>query len=247
MLVTLATNQTIAANSSATYTYSPNSLQKVFINIEDADWDDVKVTVQLGSTTICNGAQMFGLAGLSALQSSVAIVHSGATGFASLDFGSHVANQNDNVYVTLAASGEATAVDVSCLVDEPGVNMPVKITEYSDNTFTSNNNLFGFCFQAAKSQIDEDTTPVQIRTAIDSSAPTVVSSSSWYKSRTYSADERTAFGILNSHQVPLKTTYNYVTGGTMDRILTIEQMPTSRQQNAQARQSARIALSQAGK
>lgn len=247
MLVTLANNQTIAANSSATYTYSPNSLQKVFLNISDADWEDCTVTVQLGSTTICNGIKLWGLSGLSAIQSNNAISASAATGYASLDFGSHVAKANDNLYVTIHAVGEATAVDVSALVDEPGANFPVKLTAYTDNTFTSDNNLFGFCFDSGESDIANDTTVVQVRTSIDSSAPTVTSSSSWFKSVTKSSVARDAFGILNSHQVPLKTTYNYVTGGTMDSIITVEQMGSSRKQQAQARRSAQIAVSQAGK
>ena len=71
MLVTLANNQTISASSSATYTYSPNSVQKVFINMEDADWDDASVTVQIGSTTICNGISAFGLMGLTQLESNI--------------------------------------------------------------------------------------------------------------------------------------------------------------------------------
>ena len=247
MLVTLATNQTISANSSATYTYSPNSVQKVFINIEDADWEDCTVTVQIGSKTICNGISIYGLAGLTSLTCNNEISVAGANGFISLDFGSHVCEQNANLYVTLQAVGEATAVDVSALVDEPGANFPVKLTEYSDNTFTSENNIFAMGWDASKSDVDEDSTTIQIRTSIDSSAPTVISASSWYKSRTYSDDGVKAYAILNSHQVPLKTTYNYVTGGALDRILTIEQMPSSRKQVAQARQSARVAMSQAGK
>ena len=61
MLVSLATNQTIAASSSATYTYSPHSVQKVFVSVEDADWEAGNVTVQIGSRTICNGINNFGM------------------------------------------------------------------------------------------------------------------------------------------------------------------------------------------
>ena len=61
MLQTLATNQKISENSSATYTYSPQSVQKVFVSVEDADWEAGNVTVQIGSRTICNGINNFGL------------------------------------------------------------------------------------------------------------------------------------------------------------------------------------------
>ena len=44
----------------------------------------------------------------------------------------------------------------------------------------------------------------------------------------------------------MNTTYNY-TSSVVDRVITIEQMGTSRAQQAQANQSARIAISQAGK
>lgn len=246
MLVTLATNQTIAATSSATYTYSPNSLQKVFINIEDADWEDCTVTVQLGSTVICNGVKMWGLTGMASLQSAISIDVSGAQGFAALDFGSHIADKNSNLYVTISTVGETEAIDVSALVDEPGKNFPVKLTAYTDNTFTSDNNLFALCYDTAEAAIDDDTTVVQVRTSLDSSAPTVVSANSWFKARTYT-NSANSFGILNSHSVPLRTTYNYVTGGVMDTILTVEQMPSTNRQQIQARRSAQIAKASIGK
>ena len=164
MLVTLANNQTIAANASATFTYSPNSVQKVFLRFEDADWEDATVTVQIGSKTICNGVSVYGLAGLTGLMCGNAFTLGGTVGFISLDFGSHQCTDNDNLYVTVQASGELTAVDCSALVDKPGENFPVKITEYSDNTFTSENNLMGICWDAGKAEIEEDTNNCEIRT-----------------------------------------------------------------------------------
>ena len=86
------------------------------------------------------------------------------------------------------------------------------------------------------------------KTSISSSSPSFTSASSYYTAEAVNGANLPIqyFGILNQHQVPLKTTYNYVTN-VVDRILTIEQMGTSRKQVAQARQSARVALSQAGK
>lgn len=246
MLVTLGTNQAIGANASHTFTYSPNSVQKVFLRLEDADWEDSTVTVQIGSKTICNGAKVYGLAGLSMLQSNATLRFDDTSGFISMDFGSHQCTENDNLYVTVTASGALDAVDCSALVDEPGKNFPVKLTEYSDNTFTSENNLFAICYQAAKGQIEEDTNNCEIRTALQSSAPTFASSCSWYNGEAVDDAGATVFGILNRHSVPLKTTYNYVVN-VADRILTVEQMPTTRQAQQQASQSAKVARSQAGK
>lgn len=248
MLVTLANNQTIAANASATYTYSPNSVQKVFLRLEDADWEDSKITVQIGSKTICNGAMAYGLAGMTSLQSGFSWSISATTGFLSLDFGSHQCTNNDNLYVTVQAVGELSAVDVSAIVDSPGKNFPVKLTEYADSTFTSENNLLAVIYDNGKGEIEEDTNSCEIRTGISSSAPSITSSCSYYNAESVfgSQGPTTYFGLLNVHSVPLKTTYNYVPN-TADRIITVEQMGTSKAQVAQARQSARVAVSQAGK
>lgn len=243
MLVTLANNQTIAANSSATYTYSPNSLQKVLLNIEDADWEDCTITVQIGSTTILNGVSMYGLAGLSALNQYNQFDFGQPAGFCSIDFGNHILFGNDNLYVTIHAMGETTAVDVSAIVNKPDRPNPLRLTEYSDNTFTSTNNLFGLCWDFSKAVIDEDSNVCEIRTSADSSAPSFISSSSYYQSQTVSSGSSARFGILNEHPVPLHTTYNYSSSGTVDRILTIEKMSVTRNQVSVARQSFRRTVS----
>ena len=201
MLVTLGNNQAIGANSSHTFTYSPNSVQKIFLRLEDTDWDDAKVTVQVGSKTICNGATAYGLAGLTCLNADVGYNPAGTGGFVELDFGSHQCTDNDNLYVTVTSAGALDAVDCSALVDEPGANFPVKITEYSDNTFTSENNLFAICYDAGKADIEEDTNNCDIRTAITSSAPSFTSASSWFFSETKDGASVKQFGILNRHSV----------------------------------------------
>jgi hypothetical protein len=249
MLVTLATNQTVAASSSQTYTYSPNSLQKVFINVEDTDWINCKVTVQVGSTTILNGVQMWGLSGLSNLQSSTTFNASEANGYACIDFGNHILSGNDNLYVTIDAVGAlaTSVVDVSAIVNSPGKSNPLRLTEYSDNTFTSANNLFAICWDNNHAVIDEDSYNCEIRTSVDSSAPSFISASSFYKSVCQGIGSQNYFGILNDHAVPLHTTYNYNSSAISDRILTVEKMMTTRVQVAQARQSIRRTVSLAGK
>ena len=58
---------------------------------------------------------------------------------------------------------------------------------------------------------------------------------------------QTGFGLLNVHGVPLSTTYNYSSSAATNTIITVEQMGQSREQSAQAKQSGRLAIAQAGK
>lgn len=250
MLVSLATNQTIAANTSATFTYSPQSLQKVMINLEDEHSEDSNITVQIGSTTICNGASAYGLLGLAQITCGTNQNIASAEGvFLVLDFGNHECSAQDNLYVTIQAGGnEVSAVDVSAIVDTPGnPGPPLRLTEYSDNTFTSSNNLSAISYDSAKAVVDEDAYNCEIRTSISSSSPSFISASSYYQSKCFSNDYPTYFGLLNVHSVPLNTTYNYSSSAVTDRILTIEQMGESSKQRAQAVRSGKLALAQAGK
>jgi hypothetical protein len=214
--------------------------------MEDTDWDDATLTVQVGSTTICNGAKMFGLAGITALSSGFSVNDSSTNGFVALSFGSHVCTQNDNVYITITASGEVTATDVSLIVDEPGVKVPLRITEYSDNVFTSPNNLASIAYDAGKAAIEEDTSRVTIRNAVESSSPTFTASASYWNANCISNAYHGYFGLLNQSQVPLTTTYNYVPS-VADRIITLEQMGTSSKAVSQARRNTALVMSQAGK
>lgn len=247
MLVSLATNQVISANTSQTFTYSPNSVQKVLINMEDADWDDARITVQIGSKTICNGISAWGLVGLTQLGCAVK-QDASSEGFLSLDFGNHECEAQDNLYVTVSALGQVNATDVSAIVDTPGSpGVPLKLTAYSDNTFTSTNNLMAISFDSGKADVDEDNYNCEIRTAISSSAPNLISASSYYSSSMIGDWYPNGYGLLNIHSVPLSTTYNYSSSAVTDTIITVEQIGQSASQTAQAKRSGRLALSQAGK
>jgi hypothetical protein len=251
MLVTLANNQTISANSSATYTYSPNSVQKVLIDLADADWEDSNITVQIGSTTICNGIMGFGLMGLAQLSCGAPqSIAAAEGGFLSLDFGNHECSSQDNLYVTIQAGGaDVGAVDVSAIVDTPGlVAPPLRLTQYSDNTFTSVNNIGAISFDSAKAAVNADAYNCEIRTSISSSSPSFISANSYYLSELVGTGLfPTSFGLLNKHSVPLSTTYNYSASAVTDRIITVEQMGQSSKNIAQAKRSGRLALAQAGR
>lgn len=247
MLVTLATNQTISQNSSATYTYSPQSVQKVFVSVEDDDWEAGNVTVQIGSRTICNGINNWGLRGLSTLQTGVD--HAGGlSSVLVLDFGSHQCMGNDNLYVTVTAVAEMSATDVSAVVDEPfSGSMPIRLTEYSDTTFSANNVLSALSYDSAMAEVNEDNYNCEIKTSLYSSSPSFISASSYYQANAIAANTATYFGILCKHQVPLHTTFNYSSSAVTDRIITAEAMSSSSAQIQKAKNTASVARSAVGK
>jgi hypothetical protein len=181
MLVTLGTNKAIGANSSHTYTYSPRSVQKVFLKLDDAAGiaiDTTRVTVQIGSKTICNGISLTGLIGLTVLQNGYVTTTTDRR--IVLDFGSHQLQGNDNLYVTLSTVLALDAVDCSAIVDSPGQYNPLKLTEYSDNTFTSEYVYTALSYANAASPVDEDNYVCEIRTSTESSAQNFISANNWY-------------------------------------------------------------------
>jgi hypothetical protein len=243
MLVTLGTNQAIGANSSHTYTYSPQSVQKIFLKLDDAATialGTTRVTVQIGSKTICNGISLTGLLGLTSLQSGY-----GGTGTDRrfvLNFGSHQLNSNENLYVTISSVLALDAVDCSAIVDSPGQYNPLKLTEYSDNTFTSEYVYTAINYTNSAAAIDEDNYVCEIRTATESSAPNFISANNWYSMTTISADSPSTFGILVDKNIPESTTFNYSSSAATDSILVVQAMPKGRQGKAKAIQSQRIAM-----
>jgi hypothetical protein len=241
MLVTLAVNQTIAANGSATYTYSPQSVQKVFVSVEDPDWEAGNVTVQIGSRTICNGINNQGMSYVSALTSgsepdatkSKTIVY---------DFGSHQLTNNENLYVTVQAVAEMSATDVSAIVDEPfSGSIPIRLTEYSDTTFTAENVLSAVSYDSAGAEVNEDAYNCEIKTSLYSSAPSFISANSYYMVNLVTNVQSTMAGLLCKHQLPLKTTFNYSASAVTDRIITAEFMGSSKAQVAKGRRTAQVA------
>jgi len=241
MLVSLATNQTIGATSSATYTYSPQSVQKVFISLEDPDWEAGNVTVQLGSRTICNGINNFGFKLITALSSGVTNSAS-LSNTLILDFGSHQLTNNENLYVTIQAVAELVATDVSAIVDEPFAgSLPVRMTEYSDSTFTAENVLSALSYDSLMAEVNEDAFNCEIKTSLYSSAPSFISANSYFQSQKTSGSLDTQAGLLCKHQMPLRTTFNYSASAVTDRIITAEVMGSSRAQIAKGKRSAQVA------
>jgi len=241
MLVSLATNQTIAANSSATYTYSPQSVQKVFIDVSDPDWEAGNVTVQIGSRTICNGISNFGMALITNLSSGIDQTVS-VSNLMVFDFGSHQCMNNENLYVTIQAAAELSATDVSAIVDEPfSGSVPIKLTEYSDTTFTAENVISALSYDSAQQIVSNDAYNCEIKTSLYSSAPSFISANSYFNANMVSGAYKGYGGLLCKHQLPLKTTFNYSSSAVTDRIITAEVMGSSRGQIAKGKRTAQVA------
>ena len=243
MLVTLGTNQAIGANSSHTYTYSPQSVQKVFLKLDDAASIAVgttRVTVQIGSRTICNGISLTGLTGLTVLQNGYE--PAGTDRRVVLDFGSHQLSNNDNLYVTVSSVLALDAVDCSAIVDSPGEYNPLKLTEYSDNTFTSEYVYTAISYMNSQSVVDEDNYVCEIRTATESSAPSLVSANNYFSMIQQSSSYSSNYGCLLNKKIPESATFNYSSSAATDSILVVQAMPKGRQGKAKAIQSQRIAM-----
>jgi len=241
MLVSLASNQSIGAGASATYTYSPQSVQRVLVSVEHAEWEAANVTVQIGSRTICNGVNNFGMSLLSALSSGTA-TGSAISNTLIYDFGSHQCMNNENLYVTIQAVGAITATDISAIVDEPFAgSVPVKLTEYSDTTFTAENVISAMSYSSSSAEVNEDTYNCEIKTSLYSSAPSFISANSYYQSVLIGHTNATYAGLLCKHQLPLKTTFNYSASAVTDRIITAEVMGSSRGQIAKGKRAAQVA------
>jgi hypothetical protein len=242
MLVTLGTNQAIGANSSHTYTYSPQSVQKVLLKFDDdaSTPTTTRVTVQIGSRTICNGVSVYALNGLTTLQSG--FVSTASDQRLVIDFGSHQLHNNENLYVTVDTVVAQNFVDCSAIVDTPGEYNPLKITEYSDNTFTSEYVYTALSYKFSGVAVDEDSYVCEIRTATESSAPNFISANNWYSMETISTYSPSGYGLLMNKSIPESVTFNYSSSAVTDRILVVQAMPKGRQGKAKAIQSQRIAM-----
>lgn len=248
MLVTLGTNTQISAGSSATMPYACKSVQKVFIKVDDdATAYDHRITIQLGSRTIVNGASAWGLKGFSFLESagddSDSMIQYG------IDLGSHQLLDSENLYVTVNAASALVGVDVSALVDEPVGELPVRYTEYSDNVFTAENVLTATSYDSARQVVDEDDYNIEIRTAVNSSSPNLISANNWFMAESFTGNGtiQSKFGLLCKNPMPLTTTFNYNSSAVTDRILVASQMGTNQRAINQGNRQKAIARSAVGK
>ena len=250
MLVTLGTNQAIGAGASAVFTYSPSSVQKIFVKVDDPTGStayDHTVNVQLGSITLVNSASGYGMLGMSQLVGGYKTNAVGAEVSYVIDLGSHQALTNQQLYVTITAGAAALdGVDVSALINGSG-NMPVRYTEYSNTTFANENCLSAIAYSSARANVDEVADTCEIRTSISASSPTFASGNNWYyNSNQINGYESSTFSRLSDNPVPMNTSFNY-TSSTINRILCASAMGSTSQDRSQARRTAQIQRSAVGK
>ena len=243
MLVTLGTNQGISAGASAVFTYSPSSVQKIFVKVDDTTGgtaQDHTVNVQLGSVTLVNSASAVGMLGFSQMSGGFNTNSWTAEACYGIDLGSHQALTNQQLYVTITAgAGALEGVDVSALINASG-SMPVRYTEYSNSTFAQENCLSAIAYNSAGSSVDELTDTCEIRTNISASSPTFASGSNWYMNsgiiKGYLDD---SFCRMIENPVPMNTSFNY-SSSTVNRILCASAMGSTSQERSQSAQMSRI-------
>ena len=243
MLVTLGNNQAIGASASAVFTYSPSSVQKVFIKVDDPTGttaNDHTVNIQLGSVTLVNSASGFGMFGMSMLTGGYQSNAVGGEICYQIDLGSHQALTNQQLYVTVTAGASALdGVDVSALINGSG-NMPIRYTEYANSTFAQENCLTALAYDSNIVAVDEIVDTCEIRTNISASSPTFASGNNWYMNSgqilAYYSDK---FSRLLENPVPMNTSFNYTSTG-IDRILCASAMGSTNQDRSQARRTAQI-------
>lgn len=249
MLVTLAQAQTVNAGASQTFQYACNSLQTVYLRSEEDTAviaTDIFITVQIGNTVICNDISLQGLGLLSAITGGGSVKD--ANQCFKLDFGSHVLDGEENLYVTVRNSDAAnfTNVDIACTVNEGGLYQPLKYTNYADVTFTDTNTLAVFAY--GTSTIDEVADVMTIRNQSYSSAPSIASGcivsacNSWSNSQDSATDFR-YIASMAKNQVPMNTSVNFASGTNVTGVICISAMDRLPSKARQARSAGQAVVS----
>lgn len=244
MLVTLDTGTAISAGGSETFTYSPQSVQKVMIGLDDDSGTDVftsNVTVQIGSKTVCNGIPSWGLWGLSSLVCDAQ--GGGADATFVIDFGSIQVGPAENLYVTIGATAAITTTDVSAIVNEPMAgDFPLRITNYNDNTFTAENVILALSYDVARQSVQNDNYNCEIRTATSASSANFISASTNYQINAMSDAKLDSYGLLTKNNIPMDTTFNYSSSAVTDSIVCVQADRITRYSQKKATSARRTAL-----
>lgn len=239
MLVTLANNQQLDAGSTTTFTYSPTSVQKILLKMDDdaVDLTSMFLTVQLGSRTIVNGINFHALMGYQNLYTGM--VQATADKNLFVDCGSWQLLNNENLYVTVRTVAQSNFVDVSAIVDGASLS-PIQYTIYEDNVFTAENILIAMGSVANDAVLDEDVTNVTIRNQIMSSSPSVASGSSYFRSISQTDDGKSKYSLLYKENTPHTTSFNYSSSATMNQIVCAQSIPYTRDMLSQAKSRAHL-------
>lgn len=244
MIVSLGT-QSITATGQGTYQYNCQSIQKIYfasIGTTASKAFDYKITVQIGNRTIVNNVDAWALSLINASQvGGLNQDESAATyGIFGINIGSHVVG-SETVYVTVNANTDATkSVQVGALVNEPLASLPIRLTEFSDSSFASENVLQAYVYSRNSILLSADTIEVR-NSSFSTTAPisqyTVAAASDGFL-------DQVDFGMLGklmSSSLPLDTTFN---NSSSNNIVCVNAMPNSPQERAIANRQARAIQSQ---
>ena len=247
MLVTLGSGASIAAGASQTFQYACNSVQQIYVRTEETGGgtaSDFHCTVQIGNDVICNDISFEGLGFLSFATGGGSVTD--ANQWFKIDFGSHILDGEENLYVTLRnshATGTLDALDVSAVVNEGGVYQPLKYTNYSDTVFTDTNTLAIYAYSNAA--LDEDNSVFTVRNQSYSSAPQVQSgcnvtaTNAWQEG----GDELWKYiATMAQNQVPMNTSVNY-SSATIDGVICISAMDKTPSKAQSSRAQGQAVLS----
>ena len=165
MIVTLASQQTIAIGASQTYQYTPKSFQAVYVewNGTADDLSETTLQVQVGNEVVCNTVSFWGLMLLHGIQhGGMMTTESSATrAVVGVAFGSWELNPGQEVYVTINnPSAAALTVTVGLKVDELSPYRPVYYRGFTDTSFTAENVISSYIW--SDSGLEGDTQVIQI-------------------------------------------------------------------------------------
>jgi len=242
MLVTLGSNSSIAAGASQTFQYACSSVQSVAVRCDDdATSMAGHVTVQIGNKVICNDIDFEALSKISLVNGGG--MSSDGDSYFNIDFGSHVLDPLENLYVTIRATTAIVAVDVSAIVNEGGVYQPLKWTNYSDSVFTDSNTLCVYAW--ANATLENDTSAFTIRNQAYSATPQVQSGVLQSLVRVQGDGNMTAdakqIGIMAKNQVPLDTSINY-SSTDIDGVVCISAMEKTTSKAQRSKESGNAIL-----
>ena len=239
MIISLGT-QTIASEGQGTYQYNAQSLQKIYFHAKSTSANEAysyRITVQIGNRTIVNNINTGALALINASQVGGFCPDISATtdGILGINLGSHVCG-SETIYVTVNA-GNITAsrdVQVGLLVNSPVASAPIRLTEFTDSSFASENVLQAYVYneQGALS-----TNTIEVRnSSFSTTAPcsqfVVANASDGFIDQV----DYDRLGKLMDSSIPLSTTFNNSTGYS---IVCVGAMENSPQMRMQARRQAR--------
>jgi hypothetical protein len=244
MIVSLG-SQVITSTGQGTYQYNAQSLQKIyFANITATGGEayDYKVTVQIGNRTIVNNVDAWALGLINATQVGGFHADESVAGesFFGINLGSHVCG-NDTIYVTVNAGTltNSRSIQIGALVNEPVPSLPLRLTEFQDSSFASDNVLQAYVYSRTNIMAVTDTIEVRnssFSTTCPVSTYLMANNSDGFISTT----DYTLLGKLMDSSLPLSTSFN---NASSHNIVCVNAMENSPQARVGARRQARAVAS----